>query len=480
MKRSISLFCALIVAATVISCGETTSQPVVTDKGDIVTTEAETSIYDSLPQADLGGYEFRVLNNTSNFATTIFDIEEQSGDILEDAVYIRNRYVENRLNCVISVQDESYDVVNSMVSKGVQSGEDFADIYFNECYFQTGHSLNGFLTDTAVLSDVDITQPWWNSEAIESIRIGSPVYILFGDLHLMYGECYQPVYLNNGLIKNYGLDKPYKLVTDGVWTLDRMSEYMSVVTTDLDGDGKMTAQDQFGLGVFSHNVLALLIGASATIVDRNSDNLPYWNGITEDFINRYTKVVETIFSDPDRITNDSTKGANSLPLALHSMFHDGRCLFFIEPLGSLKKHRDADFEVGVVPTPKYDEAQSEYCSYLFHGAAGLALPATSTHYAEVGLILENLAAYSHKDLISAYYDATLDFKYVNDKESVKMLDIIFSNGRLDLGRVYGWGGYSEQVGGQLAKGNTDVVSLAAKLEKKIVSDIEKTLELYQG
>ncbi|MCR5264484.1 MAG: hypothetical protein K6D94_11450 [Clostridiales bacterium] len=482
-RRLLTAASAAILAVSIISsCGESAAQPAVTTELSLneETVSAETTIYDSLPQADLGGYEFKVLNNISNFATTTFDVTEQTGDILEDAVYIRNRQIESLLNCSISVNEEGWDGVQSMVSKSVQAGEDFADVYFNESHFVIADSLKGYLTDTKELTDVDISQPWWNLAAINSIKVGEPIYCLYGDLHFMYAECYQPVFLNNGMIKDYGLERPYSLVNDGKWTIDKMSEYMTAVTSDIDGDGKMKSSDQFGLGVWAHNTLSFIIGCGMEVVSRNEDNLPYWNGITEEFVAKYTKICDAIFAENNRICRDSTSGINSLPDTLHSMFHDGRCLFFIEPLGSLKKHRDADFEVGVLPLPKYDEQQKDHISYIYHGAAALALPVTCVNTGKVGVILENLCAYSHEDVKAAYYDATLDFKYVNNEESIDMLDIIFSRGSFDISRVYDWGGYSSKICDTLSAGKTDIASAAAKLDSKISAAIEKTLEFYQG
>lgn len=481
-KRSVSAaFAALLVAASAASCGESADQPasVTTASQETETAAAETTIYDTLPQADLEGYEFRVINNISNFATTTFDVTEQTGDILEDAVYVRNRQVESRLGCVISVREDGWSEVQSLVSKSVQAGEDFADVYFNESHFVIADSLKGYLSDTRTMKDVDLSRPWWNSAAIESVRVGDPIYCLYGDLHFMYAECYQPVFLNNGMVTDYGLERPYSLVTDGLWTISKMSEYMTAVTSDVDGDGKMKSSDQFGLGVWNHNTLAFIIGSGAEVVSRDSDNLPYWNGITEEFTAKYTKICDTIFADKDRICRDNTSGINSLPDSLHSMFHDGRCLFFVEPLGSLKKHRDAEFEVGVLPIPKYDEQQKEHISYIYHGAAALALPATSVNTDKVGLILEYLCAFSHEDVKDAYYDATLDFKYVNNEESIDMLDIIFRNGSFDISRVYDWGGYSSKICDTISSGKSDIASVAAKLDGKISADIEKTLDFYR-
>ena len=70
-QRTISLaLAALLLGAAMISCSdaaEQTQQQTNAPQSEAVVTEAP-SIYDNLPKEDFGGYEFRVLNNTSNFA----------------------------------------------------------------------------------------------------------------------------------------------------------------------------------------------------------------------------------------------------------------------------------------------------------------------------------------------------------------------------------------------------------------------------
>jgi hypothetical protein len=138
--------------------------------------------------------------------------------------------------------------------------------------------------------------------------------------------------------------------------------------------------------------------------------------------------------------------------------------------------RDVDYEIGVVPMPKYDEAQEAYRSYIYHGAGAMGIPKTNSDTARTGVIAEYLAAYSHETVKETYFNETLDFKYIQDEEGQKMLDIIFSNGTVDLTAVYGWGNVQTVIRQQLFGGKTEVVSRVEKLAAKIESGIADTIE----
>ena len=97
-----------------------------------------------------------------------------------------------------------------------------------------------------------------------------------------------------------------------------------------------------------------------------------------------------------------------------------------------------------------------------------------------GIICEYLSAYSHETVKETYFNETLDFKYIQDEEGQKMLDILFANGHFDLGALYGWGGLSDQIRGALNGGKADIVSRAEKVSAKVAAGIEETVNAFAG
>lgn len=479
--RMISLtMAALLLAGAMMSCSDAAdpAKDTVTTAGvtEGVVTEAPT-IYDNLPKEDFGGYEFRVLNNTSNFAYTNFGLEGQTGEALDDVIFERNAKVEEALNIKLTITDMGWEDNQKAINTAVPAGEDAYDIYFNELHFVLGQALNGYLLDYTDIDSFNFDNVWWNKNAIESASIGESIYAAFGDLHLMYYECFFPIVFNKQILNNLDLDDPYQLVNDGKWTLDAMMTMMMAAKQDVDGDGKWTVADQYPIGVWEHNVNGLLVSAGADVLTKNKDNIPVWEGLDEHFINVYDKLVTSAFADKtNNVANASGFKSENGSEVLHVMMQEGKVLFYIEPLGSVKKMRDVDYEIGVVPMPKYDEAQPEYRSYIYHGAGSMGIPKTNSDPERAGVICEYLAAYSHDTVRETYFNETLDFKYIQDEEGQKMLDIIFANGTVDLTAVYGWGTAMTTIRGQLFKGKTDIVSVVEKRAAKIESGIADTVE----
>lgn len=87
---------------------------------------------------------------------------------------------------------------------------------------------------------------------------------------------------------------------------------------------------------------------------------------------------------------------------------------------------------GIIPYPKYDEEQKDYCARVSYYMPPM-IPITNTNLELVGAVLEEANYRAKKNITPAYYDITLKGKYSRDPESISMLDLIFSSRVIDLG-----------------------------------------------
>lgn len=480
MKRHISLILALITAGTLVSCGDDTG-PVQTDSAlaDAPTDTPETDIYSSLPTGNYSGAEFKILNNISNFAYTSMDLESETGDVLDDAVYQRTRSVGDRLGVKISVTDLGWDEALDMIKSQIMSGDDGYDICFDEVSTLALAYEPGMFTDIGTISTVDLTKPWWNRMANDSIRVGDATYYLFGDIHLMLWECYMPVVANLTLAESLGIDDLYDTVESGKWTLDTMYSCMRTAALDLNGDTKTDAEDRFGLSMYPWNAMSFFTGCGVSLIEKESDGIPVYTGVTERFSAVYEKLALGFLSDKDLRFDHNTKGFNKLEGdGVTTKFLNGGALFFAEPIGSVKRLRNADFALGILPLPKYNEDQENYISYILNSPAALVVPSTNVDTEMTGVVIENLSAESYRTVRPVYFDKTLDFKYATDERSINMLDTIFENGNFDLTVVFGWGKVSSKVIDLVTTGSEAYVSGITAVDKAVREDIEKTVEKY--
>ena len=99
------------------------------------------------------------------------------------------------------------------------------------------------------------------------------------------------------------------------------------------------------------------------------------------------------------------------------------------------------------------------------------------HYADV---LEAMGYYGQQYLTKAYIETTIMDKALRDEDSLKMLEVIFSNRVYDSATLYDWGGMRSVIGGLVGKSAGAFATAFAKYESKIQKAIDKTLASFEG
>ncbi len=485
-KRLLAMLLVLLMAAQFVACSETTTDEGATNTdastpGASEETEAETTEADVLaamiadvPKADYEGHSFDMLNNESNFAYTLMTAEELNGEGINDAIYNRNVKVAEDLNIKIVENMVGYSQVTTDMNTAIAAGDDTYDCFWNESQFVAPFAINGQLLNVNDLEAIDLEKPWWD-DALEDVAFGDYQYFLVGDLHLMFKESFWMCGFNKNIIDENGLGDPYELVREGTWTLDQMKTYMSTVALDQNGDGVMDGLDRFGVTCYSGCVPAFMIAAGETFIERTDDGTPTLITPDDRFFAVYEKLVGTMFDSTATYVCMDGKTQN-MPTDWHGMFSGGQALFYLEPIGSLKKLRDMDAEFGIVPYPKYDEAQENYVTYIARYAAFCGIPITASDPQRTGVILENLCAQSHGELREAYSQTTLNFKYIRDQESAEMLNLILSTGTFNLTDILGVNTPVDTLTSNATSAKLEIASSYAKIMNASTKLLDKNVK----
>lgn len=197
IRLSAMLLAALTIGGVMASCGDSGDSGTVTTEavgGDttaavtaLETTEEDVrrAVSDNVPEFDFGGAEFRTITQDST-ANDIW-VEGETGDILDDAIYARNRTVEERFNITIpEVLAVPFGEISSHIKKSVSAGDDAYDLVIGQME-QTGQdALGGYFMNWYDLPHVNFNQPWYPSSLVEEATVNDKMYIIASDLSLSY------------------------------------------------------------------------------------------------------------------------------------------------------------------------------------------------------------------------------------------------------------------------------------------------------
>ncbi len=169
------------------------------------------------------------------------------------------------------------------------------------------------------------------------------------------------------------------------------------------------------------------------------------------------------------------KLANNDDVYYTQLFEQGHCLFFWMRLDEITNMRASDTDFGILPIPKYDEAQQEYYSQVSRYITGLlSIPITLSgdSLGEVGMIVEAMSADSHYTLIPEYIETSLKTKNSRDAESGDMLEIIINNRVFDPMHIYNFGGWHDTFLYLSKADGSNLASLLKSKEKLVNKNIE--------
>lgn len=485
MKRKIAFLLALLSVANFAACGDSgNSNDSKAPVDDTTTQTPETELTDGLGNVDLEEFTINILHHNDEWLTwaktQLIPIEENDGELINDAIYKRNSYIEERFNCHINIEEVAQ--VESIFRSLVMSGDSDYDVIFQ-------YGLNvlkniEYLADFNNIPHLSLDSDWWNPAATEVFRVGDKQLAVAGNWTLSYlsgamAYCFNTKIwedLNTG----YSL---YELVDEGKWTTDAFYAAAKNAQLDLNGDGDIKPEDDL-IGVVGQCKSywnSLIIGAGFRYVGFDNDHNPYFSlKSDEKMINFLQKIVEVesaneyIFPITSKMTNlESSNGAS---------FEDGHALFNQTTiLGIESGLREMETDFGILPVPKYDESQEKYMSYANIGEiATLPRSYDESRAENIGIILEAMSFYSQQNIVPIYRETVLQVKTTRDENSARMLDHIFEAIVFDYGTVVWQNDITAPiVNNYLLPRSTTLIStidsLSSTLEQKI-SDLLEAVE----
>ncbi|MBQ3177251.1 MAG: hypothetical protein IJB52_05490 [Clostridia bacterium] len=480
----IALLLALItVAPTLLSCAsdpvETT--PVAQNTETVETQpEEETELLPDIPALDFGAEEFMFLtsdaNDTNGQDWMTYDVwvENTTGDVINDAVYERNLYLEETYNIKMA---QSQGVTETLAKQDVTAGTGDYDAVMTNTTAAANLAQAGYTISMYDLPYIDLSKPWWDQGCTEDLELMGNIYFATGDITVIDNDATWVLMFNKQLYEDNGFDNIYDKVKENDWYYDDMLEMMSSAALDVNGDGKMLHTDDiFGFATSDDSGQGLFYASGEKLVYKDSEGTPF---LCED-AERMVGVVEKagkIMSDKMLTINTSVIGSSD-GLRIH--FEEGRALFFGEVMQCIIRMRESETAFGLIPWPKYDEGQEKYHHFV-HGTAGkvVTITAAAQNQEMSGAIVEAMAAKSMYTLTPAYYDVAITRKYMRDEESIEMLDIILQDRRYDLGYIYNWGNLYTNIRTIVIQGKDTFASTWEKGQKSFNTAMEKTLAKYE-
>lgn len=478
MQRRICLLLALLTcSAMVTGCQEKTTEVETGDTAQtgvetVETEDADTTVRDDLPEKDFGGADMQILTTTWREITQYIYAEEENGEVINDALFSQRSYVEDRFNVEIGLTaEQDISALQTTVHNLAISGDDTYDIVYNHDLKTIGNAMKGDFFDLRQVETINFDKPWWNgSSEVFTIQGKLPFTANTLTLSGIYMNCVLAV--NKGIATDLQIDIPYDSVRQGKWYLDDLITLTKIATIDLDGDGIMDTEDQWGLVTGSYAEVSMLSDLGGTVLEKDTNGTLMFQNSLEHTISILWKMGKMLEYTVDDYGAMDEYGAE-LFVANKSLFMFGETRIVYE------KVRGEDISYGILPFPKFDENQQEYQSAGYDIYWGI--PLSSAGNSElIGYCVEAMSCYNYNYVVPQVWDTVLGGKLADSPDDYDMFSIIRDIQYVDLG--YAFSGESNKLSELVFLiCNTDAGSVVSYMESRqsaVVTLIDKINQTY--
>lgn len=496
MKKTIStlslILAALLSSSALLGCGETAADTPAGDTGNGQTgtiEPAETEPLYAYPEANYNGYAFRILNLDEFYQCYMrVDLEAQTGEAVDDAVYARNRRIEDRYNVTIREVNENFtgwsdgSKVGDALVESVLADDDSFDCAYHLVSFRPGVVTDGYLTDLYDIPELQLDEAWWDTYLNSALELNGKLYIATSPLQLTSLDLSWVMLFNKKMMTDQDIEYPYQAVRDGKWTIDMLNEYAAkLANLNGDADFNYSSEGNAVYGIAGHTTTPYLaiLSTDNCLIQKDASGKQVYVGASDHLYDSLDKIKRAFNVSEGKIHYDAKDQLTDLG-GYYNLFYYNRAAFLTTELKGTKVMRSMDADYGILPAPKYDEAQKNYITYASENIGRLCIPKTNDDLSRTGTLLDALSYESYRDVLPLYYNQTLSQKGLRDEDSIEMLDIINRGRMTEIGLIYGTNtSLINELKDMITKNADTAASIMAKYETKCQENLDKLLESVQ-
>ncbi len=488
MKKSLSLLLALLMFLLAsVSCSEQSPAPDTSDTTIEDTAAAEETLsehpnWDAAAKTSLDGININIESTIHeiNFHNKL-DLAEMTGERLDDAIYTRNRYIEEQLDCVIKDNPATWSP-GDVLATAVTAGTGEMDLAYG-LIAQAGALIKkGYLKDYNELPNIDMTKPYWDQGAIENLTILDKMYFGLLDFGFDHYESMTVLFYNGKLLDQYQLEDPYELWLNNEWVIDKFTSMVTTASSDKDGNGRYElGNDIFGLAGREYLFQPMLFASNQSLVSWDKETSAFALNMSDENFLAAAEKISALYSA------DNANHVNYTDYDLgRTAFSEGNVLFYSRLMGDYRHLRSVEDDYGLIGFPRNDYSSGE--SYCFvQNPTTMYLPIDigddngdgQDDYAEIGIFLEAIAAYTHDYTLPEYTESAVIGKGLRDQNSVTVFRELIQHRAFDLNQAFSFSSQLDDAFSQAMLNGGTFASSAQKVSKIFDKAAVKIVEAIQ-
>lgn len=485
--------------------GDAQSTPTETQtEGETKTTSlgdgyVDENILATLPTANYNGKQFQIaLPNADEHGYQFDTPPRATGNLEIDALYRWKKKIQDTYNMEITYKDawdgDYATTAGSEIAIGTSKYNLYGHYAFQihqfimQGWFQDVNAL-GQLTDESGKKYMDLTQLRWDQKLNSEVTYNGKLLSLTGDLGVSKLQSAMATFVNSNLLWDFcGMKNEdlYAIVNEGKWTFEKFKELTAKIYEDDSMPGKSFG-DTLGYLSKSGNSLDVWFPAFSLEVTRRDE---VNNTITPTFMDTFNvSVIDELrkfYYDGEAVMMGYNVEGSGSEITKFRNEELGFCTTqFRQVYGDNGFNNMSAF--GIVPTPKWDEAQEVYRTklndrYTIWGVAA-CLPDSERQF--TAHMTDALCAESSETLYYQYYEVLLKNRYSKEPATAAMVDKVMEHPHFDtviqFGTFLGQGEntYAYLPRNLIVNRQWDVASKYGEIEDVLEDQLQQVYSKYQ-
>ena len=151
------------------------------------------------------------------------DTEELTGEVTNDAVFNRNKKMEDRFNVTIdeiAVDNPSHTEHQAFIRQSIAAVDSSFDIAAVFVYYAGDLVLENLFAGWDSVPYVNFENPWWVEKINQTFTVRGKLYMAVSDLCVTSMQLAYAYLFNQKISADYNVENLYDVVEEGRWTLD--------------------------------------------------------------------------------------------------------------------------------------------------------------------------------------------------------------------------------------------------------------------
>ena len=361
-------------------------------------------------------------DNDARFGVNIQEAVLERNDYIEETYGVKVNWLDTTSASMHNVLESAYLAKNINYDLALPRGMNAQDIV-----------AGGLAYDLAGRKYIDFNNSYYNDLSVETYTSNGHTFFVAGGFSTLDKQTAYMLYFNKDLLNSVASEEElYDMVRNGTWTYDQLLSYAMAAYNDSDGNGSLSEGDTYGISTNIFDKFFNHFGITRAAIDENGK---WMIGVSDS--EKMNTIVDMIVRAGRSSWYRSSWSNDEWSVEDYDAVQNGTLLFLHQVANNNILCENGS--VGIIPFPKFDEAQVRYYAPCSNQMSVLMCVPKTTQDREMSDYMLDVLAWTGDEYTTKAYLQNIADTGCSDTDMEMLTEYIYPNISYDAGESVGWG-----------------------------------------